>query len=303
VKGGLGVAGRVRRTVDVAEGRLARLYADALRLQRSSTRIAGLPTALGGPGVDVDAWTREGEARHASFRLEAAPVEGRVAVICSSHRPQDIKNIVSSMSRQTHADLELILVLHGEQWKRTEAEAHLEPLHRSLQRLQVLSASSSLTLGECLNRALKSTDARFVAKFDSDDRYGAEYLVDALRCHAVADAGIVGKHSYYSHLVANDNFILRFPGHEYTYTSTMSGGTFVIDRDVVDDQGFAALSVGEDRDFIRRCHRRGISTYSSDRFNYTVVRSGTNTWEIDDEKFTAGALQYGVDWDPAQIDR
>jgi hypothetical protein len=35
-------------------------------------------------------------------------------------------------------------------------------------------------VGECLNAGLAATDARFVAKFDDDDFYGAHYPHDAL---------------------------------------------------------------------------------------------------------------------------
>ena len=267
------VVRRLQSAGDVVEGRAARLYADARRRVRRRSSSAGLPGVDGAARSDLDQWVSETDRAHDGFRLSVDPVEGSVAVLCSSHRPTDLETVVRSVGTQTHADLELVFVAHGEQWDLEATGERLAQLERSIRRVQMIAAPSSASLGSCLNLAIGRTDARFLAKFDGDDRYGPEYLRDALRAHRIADAGLVGKHTYYAHLAESDAYLLRFPGHDFEYTSTMSGGTFVIDREIVDDQQFADISIGEDRDFIRRCHRRGISTFSGDRFNYTVVRS------------------------------
>ena len=44
------------------------------------------------------------------------------------------------------------------------------------------TSPTGLTLGECLNAGLDATDARFVAKFDDDDHYGADYLTTRCSC-------------------------------------------------------------------------------------------------------------------------
>ena len=132
---------------------------------------------------------------------------------------------------------------------------------------------------------MEHTDARFVAKFDDDDLYGPQYLTDALRAHRYAGAGVVGKHSYYAHLPESGETILRFPGHEFRYSSTLAGGTLVIDRDRVGDLRFPDRSVGEDRAFVAGCHRRGVATFSADRFNFSQGRGTDNTWTIDRGEF------------------
>lgn len=294
---------RLQQAARLAESRLARLYADARRRLRGGSSDVTPEGLSAADRLDLDLWVqRTAEAQNA-FRAAVAPADVRVAVICSSHRPQDLETVIASMSCQTHTDLELVFVAHGDVWQMDDIESRLHSLDRQLARVQVISAPAAASLGACLNAGIDRTDARFIAKFDGDDRYGPNYVSDSLRAHQLADAGIVGKHTYYAHLEATDSYLLRFPGHEFEYTSTMSGGTFVIDRDVLDDQRFADLSLGEDRDFIRRCHRRGISTFSGDRFNYTVVRSDANTWMIDEAQFVAGSIRYQADWDPTEIDR
>ena len=66
-------------------------------------------------------------------------------------------------------------------------------------------------MGECLNAGLAATDARFIAKFDDDDHYGAHYLHDALLVHRFIDAAIVGKKTFFAYLEGADETVLRFP--------------------------------------------------------------------------------------------
>jgi hypothetical protein len=146
------------------------------------------------------------------------------------------------------------------------------------------------TLGSCLNDALDATDARFVAKFDDDDLYGPEYLRDAMRAHTYAGAGVVGKHSYYAYVSPDDRTVLRFPTHEFSYSSTLAGGTLVVDRMRTGDLRFPDISIGEDRAFLAACHRRGISTFSADRFNFVQVRAGDNTWGVGHDDFLVGSV-------------
>jgi len=134
---------------------------------------------------------------------------------------------------------------------------------------------------------MASSSSRFVAKFDDDDRYGAHHLVDSLRAHGYAGAGVVGKHTYYAEIEATGERLLRFPGNEFRYTSTLAGGTLVIDRDRTGDLAFDDISLGEDRAFIAACNRRGLSTFSADRFNFVQSRGRDNTWTIADADFAA----------------
>lgn len=293
---------RLQHEARIVQSRLTRLYADARRRLRGRTKDVlpeGLATA---DRSGLDLWVQRTAEAQNGYRASVEPIDARVAVICSSHRPQDLETVIASIACQTHADLELVFVAHGDVWQSDHVESRLAQLEAQLVRVQVVSAPSTSTLGACLNAGIARTEARFIAKFDGDDRYGPHYVSDSLRAHKLADAGIVGKHTYYAHLEATDDYLQRFPGHEFEYTSTMSGGTFVIDRDVLDDQRFADLSIGEDRDFIRRCHRRGISTFSGDRFSYTVVRSGSNTWTIDEAQFVARSIRYPAGWDSTEID-
>ena len=183
-----------------------------------------------------------------------------------------------------------MVVTNADGYDQVDVDAVLAPLCGELSNVTVLRRPASQSLGACLNDALDATDARFVAKFDDDDLYGQNYLTDAMRAHAFAGAAIVGKHSYYAYLAGEDRTVLRFPAHEFAYSSTLAGGTLVIDRDRTGDLRFADISLGEDRAFIRACHRRGLSTFSADRFNFVQVRSTDNTWAAGVDDFLVGTL-------------
>ena len=229
-------------------------------------------------------WRRITAERHEDYRRTHPPAAGSIAIVCVTARPHRLDTLVANAARQTvaGADAELVIVTNHADYAELDVAAAAQPFAG---RLRVLRRDPELTLGRCLNDALDATKARFVAKFDDDDHYGAHHLEDSLRAHGYAGAGVVGKHTYYAHLTATDETVLRFPGHEFTYSSTLAGGTLVIDRHRVGDLRFEDLSLGEDRRFIAACHRAGISTFSADRFNFTQVRSDDNEWPIDRARF------------------
>jgi hypothetical protein len=195
--------------------------------------------------------------------------------------------VIANVRRQRHDRLEFVYVDNSGAGDVRAIAAQLAPATSSLERCTFLSRSPEFSLGSCLNAAMRRTEARFVAKFDDDDLYGPDYLSDALRAHRYAAASVVGKHTYYGHLLETDEYVLRFPGHEFSYTSTLAGGTLVIDRQRTGDLRFRDISLGEDRAFIADCHRRGVSTFSSDRFNFLQTRGADNTWAADRQSYVA----------------
>ena len=136
-----------------------------------------------------------------------------------------------------------MLVTNSDRYSDVDVEASVE---RSSQgcRATVLRRPRERSLGACLNDGMDATDARFVAKFDDDDLYGPQYLADALRAFTYSGAGVVGKHTYYAYLAGSDRTVLRFPAREFSYSSTLAGGTLVIDRDRTGSLRFPDVSIG-----------------------------------------------------------
>lgn len=271
-----------------------RAYADARRvLARTGSASAASPATSGAHRAHEAEWTARLARQHHEYRRAVSPLTDQVAIVCVSSRPHLLSSIAASAARQTHRARELVVVANADGYDQVDIDAVLAPLSTAFSSTTVLRRPSGRSLGACLNDALDSTDARFIAKFDDDDLYGPEYLTDAMRAHAYAGAAIVGKHTYYAYIATDDRTVLRFPAHEFTYSSTLAGGTLVIDRERVGDQRFADISLGEDRAFIRACHRRGLSTFSGDRFNFVQVRSTDNTWAVGRDDFLVGTVPVG----------
>jgi hypothetical protein len=259
-------------------------------LSRSGSATAARVAHQGVLRTDVARWTAHSAEHHEAYRAANPPIDAQVAIVCVSNRPHLLDRIVHDVHGQTHGDREFVLVTNSDRYDDLDVDAALAPLVESSVRVTVLRRASEQTLGACLNDAAAVTDARFLAKFDDDDHYGPHYLADALRAHAYAGAGVVGKHTYYAHLSGEDRTILRFPANEFSYSSTLAGGTLVIDRERTGDLRFPDLSLGEDRAFLAACHRRGISTFSADRFNFLQTRSNDNTWTTDPDHFLRNTI-------------
>lgn len=269
-------------------------YAD---LRRRATRAGSARPALDGLRAsrsDVEAWNRETRRRHDEYRRRCPVTPGDVAVVCVSQRPERIADVVDNVARQSHRVSELVYVSNlDDDAPLAAAESTFARLDGVVDRVTVLRRDEAVSLGHCLNAALERAESRFVAKFDDDDHYGGEYLADASRAHGYAGAGVVGKHSTYVHLEHDDETVLRFPAHEFLYTSTLAGPSLVIDRDRAGSVRFRDVSLGEDRAFIADCNRRGISTFSADRFNLAIGRGSQNTWQVDDDWYRVGTIPVG----------
>lgn len=259
----------------------------------------------GATRTDIEEWNRITADRHAEYRAAQTMPLGSVAVICVTNRPRFIDNIVENIMRQISLPEHVAVVINLD-----EADADLPAVDARLDEIRgagidvLLSWRPAATsLGFCLNAAMAATDARFVAKFDDDDRYGPHYLGDALRAHGYAGAGIVGKHSIYARIEETDETILRFPGREFIYTATLAGPSLVIDRERVGGLWFRDISLGEDRAIITDCNKRGIATFAADRFNFVYCRTSGSAWGQTREEFVQRSIPVGAGWDLEAIDR
>lgn len=282
---------RLQALATAARNRAWRAVADAKRTGSRSGSARAAKAAF--PDVrrrDVSRWIDETRARHDAYRTACPPMDDRVAIVCVSQRPQLLHQVVANVRRQHHDDIELIFVTNAIGFDRQTIGDAMSSLPMVT---NVLERPAELTLGACLNAALAATSARFVAKFDDDDLYGPHYLSDALRAHRYAGAGVVGKHTSYAYLSKSDVTVMRFPTNEYRYSSTLAGGTLVIDRDRTGEVEFEDRSLGEDRAFVAACHRAGVSTFSADRFNYVQIRADDNTWAATENEIRRDAHTVG----------
>lgn len=287
-------------TIDIARRRAWRTYADVRRRIRRAGTAATALSSLGDPARrPVEEWNARTAEHFDRYRADHRPAADHAAVVCVSRRPAQIDHVITNVLRQRDVDVEFTLVTNDDGFDLIDLDAALSPVPGA----RIIRSNPADTLGAGLNAAMRLTEARFVAKFDDDDHYGEHYLVDALRAHSYAGAAVVGKHSYYAIVGSPPVRHLRFPGHDFSYSSTLAGGTLVIDRSSTADLEFEDRSLGEDRAFLAACHRRGLSTFAADRFNFVQYRGGDNTWRIDDSAFLVGAPAVDESASDHRVDR
>ena len=157
----------------------------------------------------------------------------------------------------------------------------------------------SISLGECLNFAVAKSKYCIISKFDDDDYYGPNYLVDLVNAFKYTEASIVGKYSVYFNLEEHDSLVLRFPSHENRYIKYVSGSTLTFKKEIFKDVKFKDINRSEDTSFINESISKGYKVYSTDRFNHIINRRknlSTHTWKItEDEILKSSSIIKGVD--------
>jgi hypothetical protein len=263
--------------------------------------VAAALQSFGAPDrSDSASWFEATSTGIDTYRADHPPITERVAVVCVSQRPDLVDDVIANVSRQaSELAVELVFVTNDDGF----AGSGLTEQLAGLPNASLVEMPPAATLGACLNAGLRATSERFVAKFDDDDWYGHNYLIDALRAHGFAGAGVVGKQTYYADVGEPAARSLRFPGHEFSYSGTLAGGTLVIDRERTGDLMFDDISIGEDRRFLAACHRRGVSTFSAERFGFVQRRNGRNTWSLPNDEFLVGCLAVAPDDPLHDVDR
>lgn len=221
------------------------------------------------------------------------PLTKSCTVVVSTNRPGQLDHVLQSVAQQVDVNVQLSLVSHGHSINEDVFRAKARDL--GLADVVVQSAPSSLSLGECLNRAIASADGDILAKFDDDDLYGPRYLADQVAALRYSAADLVGKQAHYMHLEDSGAVLLRFPEREHKFTDLVMGPTMVGTHEAFDEVPFDAITRGEDTTFQRRLAAAGGTLYSSDRYNFIQVRSasGEHTWTVETSELMANSVVHG----------
>ena len=205
-----------------------------------------------------------------------------VSIITCTNKPQFIDNIFANYNRQIWKAKQLVIVLNKD-------NVRLAPYLRRASRYREVSVyrlPEQVSLGKCLNFAVRKTKYPFIAKFDDDDYYAPRYVSDTMHDFSKTNADVVGKRTIYTYLEHRHLLLLRFPNRENRFVRLVSGATIFAKRKVFQTVPFADVSLGEDLRFLRACNSRGFKIYSSDRYNFVVHRRKSpknHTWITTDQ--------------------
>ena len=191
-----------------------------------------------------------------------------VSVLMPTKRPENVARCLDNFKNQTYPEKELVLILNNAEFDvdTIQKDARLIP------NVQVLHVDGRTTLGNCLNRGVEAASGEYVAKMDDDDHYGERYLADSVLAASFSDAEIVGKGLFFVYFEVGDTTGLFEWTTEHTFMTFVTGGTLLVQADVVHDIPFEPISVREDTNFQRAAMKAGCRVYAADRFNYIRVR-------------------------------
>jgi hypothetical protein len=203
-----------------------------------------------------------------------------VDIICSTNRPDQLEHLLRQISRQKYSQLANIHIgIHG--FKSDMSQLFdLASKEGLAKKVSFSFHPVERSLGAVLDALSKETEASFVAKFDDDDYYLPNYLIDQVDAAIFTDAEVVGKWTRVVHLQEGDWFGLQFPDNENQFTKLVGGSTILAKRDAL-SLGFADLKVGEDTDFLNRVRYEGGAIYSTDYMNYFFSRRQSgHAWQL-----------------------
>lgn len=205
-------------------------------------------------------------------------VTGRsISVLLPVSRPDRLGLAATQVARQRQAQVELVVVLHGEGFSET-AEDEIQQVFPG--HLVVLRRPSSDTLGAILHQAAQVASGSLIAKMDDDDLYGPHHLQDLELAHAYSNATLAGKGAEFVYLKQLDITIRRFSAGSERWHNLVGGGTLLLSKeDLHEFGGWPNVSRRVDRQLIARIEREGGSVYRTHGFEYVLNRFDTpHTW-------------------------
>lgn len=211
-------------------------------------------------------------------------LEKGVSVITVTNRSFSLENILHNYLTQNYKAKELIIIINNNS---IDINEWIE-LSSFRNDIKIFKIDDKKSLGECLNFAIEKSSHPYISKFDDDDYYGPNYLVDAMNAFKYTDAGVVGKYTVYAYMEGTNELILRYPEHENRYMDYVAGSTLTFKKEIYNKVKFRHQNKSEDTLFLKDCITFGYKIYSSDRFNHVISRRKnllTHTWKIPDNEF------------------
>lgn len=204
-----------------------------------------------------------------------------VSLVCVSHRPLLLAQVLASMTAQINCRTEFILVTNSsDYWNHTSCKPDELPA------MSVIDTHESTTLGQALNSGFEAASGEIICKLDDDDLYSPRYVAEIVATMRKTGAGVVGKKTYLAHLVASDETIVLHDGFENTRVNRVAGGTIAVHSSVSARIGFSHVNLGEDGRYLRAAERTGYAIHGSSRHNYVQVRSQRlgHAWQASDDR-------------------
>lgn len=204
-----------------------------------------------------------------------------VTIVTCTHIPYYRENIFNNYSRQNYRNKELIIILNNTaldifDWKKCAV---------NYQNVILFQMPEQVTVGSCMNFAVRQARYDYIANFDHDDYYGAEYLNDFMNAAPRTDAGLFGKKTHYVYLEKDGTLALMHSGFENRYVDYVDGPTMFMKKNIFNKVKFIDNDTS-DCQLSWDCRSKGIRIYSVNRRHFAYIRKkdiNLHTWKIENK--------------------
>lgn len=207
--------------------------------------------------------------------------QNAVSIVTCTKRRYCMDTLFHNYSRQNYRNKELIVILNNNNLKVREYIEAAKPYKN----IRIYSLPGHVSLGSCLNYGVKLSKYNFIAKFDDDDYYAPNYLIDSMRVLLKTNADIVGKRSHYMYLNGKRLLLHRYYKMADQYAPLVQGATLLVKRHVFNKVRFPNHTRGECVKFCYDSLAKGFKIYSGNPYNFVAIRrrnSKDHTWIVND---------------------
>ncbi len=222
-----------------------------------------------------------------------------VTIALVTRRPTFLPHALAQVLRQSHPQLELVVVGHGIDPARSIAAGH----RSSAVALRTAELPADRTLGDGLRLATEMAAGELLLKVDDDDWYGPELVSDLALALEVSGAELVGSAMDFVYLASLGVTIRRGAPSE-RFGSHVSGATLLLRRDdLIALGGWPRVPRAVDSRLLDAVRVAGASHYAMHGFGYLVNRHlEGNTFTADDAWFLSACTAQWPGLDLAAAD-
>jgi hypothetical protein len=212
-----------------------------------------------------------------------------VSILLATNRPEMVTFAIEQMAAQQYPNVEILCGLHGFSLRPAirERVAALAP------HAQLFDISTDRDLGQALALLGERASGDLVTKWDDDDWYATEHLLDLVAAMRYSGADVVGKAAEYIYLSSIDLTLRRFPRGGERFSNGIAGATLMLTRSMLQRiGGWPAGSRRVDRLLIEAVEAMGAPIYRLHGVGFLVRRgsqTGSHTWQVEDDYFLAQA--------------
>ena len=193
-----------------------------------------------------------------------------ISVVTVTNKLNSIKNIYCNFKRQIYPNKELVIIINNNNINLDYYESVLK--NKNIKDFQIFKLDDGITLGNCLNYSIDKMNGDYWAKFDDDDYYGKNYLIEASYFLKKTNAELIGKKSIILYDIGK-NIKYDLNQSKNKFVDFIRGPTFFCHKNLLNQFKFDDLNCGEDTQFLKKIIKNKKKMYATSNNNFIHIRN------------------------------